>query len=341
MITLKNPLDMHLHLREGEILESVLPFSAQGFSGGVVMPNLKTPLSSTALALEYQAHITRLAPHFTPFMTIFLTPSLTREELVRAKEAGIQILKLYPKGSTTGSEGGVKEILSDEILRLFDIAQELGFILSIHGESGGFCMEREFEFLGVFEAIARDFPRLRTIIEHISDRRSLKLIESYPSLYGTLTLHHITLCLDDVCGGGLNPHLFCKPMLKTPRDRDALRQAALSAHPKLCFGSDSAPHLNAMKLRANGAAGIFSAPIVLPALAELFQSHNALEKLQAFVSDNAMANYGLQSRAIAEKRVHLAREEWRVPECIDTPLGAIVPLRAGEILSWRIKAVEA
>lgn len=270
MITLTNPMDMHLHLREGEMLDSVLPYTAYSFSAGVVMPNLKTPITTTELALAYKNKILESSHDvFEPLMSIFLTSSLDKEELLKAKRSGIKILKLYPKGATTQSENGISDVLCDKTLQLFEIAQELGFILSIHGESNGFCMDREFEFLPVFQHIAQNFPRLKTIIEHISDRRSLEVLEKYPNLYGTLTLHHMTMSLDDMLGGMLNPHYFCKPMLKTKLDQQALLQAGLNAHPKLSFGSDSAPHLESSKLSDKGAGGIFSAPILLPALIEL------------------------------------------------------------------------
>ncbi|MCH5313044.1 MAG: dihydroorotase [Helicobacter sp.] len=335
-ITLHNPMDMHLHLREGEMLEAVLPFSAKPFSAAVVMPNLKIPITTTALAIAYKEHILSLSTcDFTPLVTLFLTPELTKEELVSAKKAGVRILKLYPKGATTGSEGGVKDILCDKTLQVFALAEELGFILSIHGESNGFCMEREFEFLPIFAYIAEHFPKLRIIIEHLSDRRSLALLEKYDNLFATLTLHHITLSLDDLCGGMLNPHHFCKPMLKTKKDQQALLEAALKAHPKISFGSDSAPHLKSAKLSHKGAAGIFSAPALLPALAELFESHNALDYLQSFVSDRAIAIYDLQD--YAPKTITLEKAPFTIPQHINSPLGAIVPFLAGESLSWRIK----
>lgn len=338
--SLHTPLDMHLHLREGELLESVLPFTAKAFSAALVMPNLKTPITTTALALTYKEQILKVAQkrdckEFMPLMSLYLTAGLTKEELIEAKKQGIFILKLYPKGATTGSESGVSQILDEKTLEIFALAESLGFILSIHGESNGFCMEREFEFLSIFEHIAKNFPKLRVIIEHMSDRRSLEMIEKYENLYATLTLHHITLSLDDVCGGMLNPHLFCKPMLKTRKDQQALFQVALKAHPKVSFGSDSAPHLESAKLNAKGAAGIFSAPVLLPALTQLFESHNALDSLQAFVSDRAIEIYQLQ--AFAQKSITLEKIQYNVPERIDTPLGAIVPLFAGQNLSWRIK----
>lgn len=335
MITLTNPMDMHLHLREGQILDSVLPYTAKFFSAGVVMPNLKTPITNIELALAYKKQIIESAKGaFEPIITLFLTSDLSKDMLIKAKGAGIKILKLYPKGSTTQSENGVSDVLCDKTLELFEIAQELGFILSIHGESNGFCMDREFEFLAVFKHIAQNFPKLQTIIEHISDRRSLELIESYPSLYGTLTLHHITMSLDDMLGGSLNPHYFCKPMLKTKLDQQALLKAALSAHPKISFGSDSAPHLESLKLSAKAPGGIFSAPILLSALIEIFEKHNALEHLQNFISQRAITNYGLEH--FPRKSLNFKRIKSQIPKSIPTPLGNIIPLWAGKSLAWNL-----
>lgn len=336
MISIHNPMDMHLHLREGDMLRSVCPFSAKYFSAGVIMPNLKTPITNTTLALSYKKQILDSANQtFMPLMSIFLTPSLDKEELLKAKNADINILKLYPKGATTGSENGIKDILCEKTLQIFSIMEELDFILSIHGESGGFCMDREYEFLPTFEYIAKNFPKLRVVIEHISDRRSLALLEKYDNLYGTLTLHHISMNLDDVCGGMLNPHHFCKPLLKSKKDQQALLEAALKSHKKISFGSDSAPHLESAKLSGNTPAGIFSAPILLPALAQLFESHNALDSLQAFVSDRAIANYKLKH--IPNKSIMLAKSKSLVPPFIDTPLGNVIPLYANKELSWCIK----
>ena len=305
--TLQNPLDMHCHLREGEILEAVLGYTAGSFSGAVAMPNLAKPLFFAKDALDYGAAISRLARAqnlaFAPILTLYLSENLDKTALLAAKKGGIKtallaakkgginILKLYPRGATTNSQSGVAAVLSDKMLQIFALAEELGFILSIHGESGGFCLEREAEFGEVFARVARDFPRLKIIAEHLSDRRSIGLLERFDNLFATLTLHHITLCLDDVLGGGLNPHAFCKPMLKTPKDRDALLNLALEAHGKVCFGSDSAPHLEAAKLA--GAAGIFSAPNLLGRLCELFEENGRLENLQRFVSDNAAKIYGV------------------------------------------------
>ncbi|MDD6056164.1 MAG: dihydroorotase [Helicobacter sp.] len=329
MLKIKSPYDMHLHLRDKEMLESVAKFSAKYFSGGVVMPNLAQPISSVDLALAYKQRILAACgdDNFTPFMTLYLNENLDKKELQRAVENDIRILKLYPKGATTNSENGVSDVLSPKMLEILEIAQELGFFLSIHGESGGFSLDREVEFHPIFSELAQTFPKLKIIFEHLSDRRSIALVEKYENLFATLSLHHISMSLDDVIGGALNPHNFCKPILKLPQDRDALLSVALSAHSKFAFGSDSAPHLKSAKETAKGAAGIFSAPILLPALIEIFEKHNKLENLEKFVSLNAQKIYNLKGDS---KEIVLVKKEMKIPELID----GICPLRAGEILSW-------
>ncbi|WP_394952014.1 dihydroorotase [uncultured Helicobacter sp.] len=335
-IELLNPLDMHLHLRQGAMLESVLPFSARSFALGVVMPNLNPPITTTALAVDYRDEIMRLSEDFTPLMTLYLHENLSLEELKEASVQGIRILKLYPRGATTGSENGVREVVSEKILEILSLAQDLGFILSIHGESNGYCMDREFEFLEVYEFLARSFPHLKIIIEHMSDRRSLESVEKYENLYATLTLHHILLSLDDVLGGLMQPDLFCKPMLKTPSDRDALLLCALSAHPKVSFGSDSAPHLQSKKYSAHAPGGIFSAPVALSVLASVFAHYDKLENLQRFVSDNARKNYALDS-VLCDRRkvVRLTPKMWEIPQSVACENDAISVLFGGRKSAFR------
>ncbi|WP_104697524.1 MULTISPECIES: dihydroorotase [unclassified Helicobacter] len=333
-ITLKNPLDMHLHLREGEILESVLPFSADRFLGGVVMPNLKQPLTNANLADNYYQEIKRLAKDFYPIMSIYLNQELNQKELEKALEKGFKVLKLYPKGSTTNSSNGVEDILDDGVLKILEIAQDLGFILSIHGESNGFSLDREYEFLKVFEKLSKNFPKLKIILEHMSDHRSIQALENFENLYATLTLHHITMDLDDLLGKGLNPHYFCKPILKTPKDKEMLLELALQAHPKVSFGSDSAPHLLSKKLCENSSAGIFSAPYLLESLVELFEKHNALDNLQSFVSDNAIKNYNLSFKNT--KLVKLIKQPTIIPSEISIGNDRIIPLNCGKTLQWKL-----
>ncbi|CAM2813072.1 dihydroorotase [Helicobacter felis] len=332
MITLHNPLDMHLHLREGDLLKQVLPFSAKCFSGAVVMPNLTTPITNTTLALEYAQEIQGLSHNFTPFVALYLQESLSENELKKAHAHGLFLLKLYPKNATTNSSSGVANILSPSMLKILSIAEELGFILCVHAESGGFVLEREVEFHPILHTLAKRFPRLTIILEHMSDARSRALLDTYPNLYATLTLQHISYSLDDLVGGALNPHLFCKPLLKTPHDQATLLDLALKAHPKVCFGSDSAPHSIENKHACACAAGVFSAPILLEALTTLFDAHHALDKLQAFISDNALRIYNLPKRVtLPQKSITLSKIPTSAPQ-IPELLVPHFPLK------WRVDA---
>ncbi len=340
-ITLTNPLDMHLHLRDNAILEAIAPYSAKHFYAAVVMPNLTPPITSLESAKAYTQRILHASKTskdgFYPICALYITDELDSSELQKCVDSGIKILKLYPKGATTGSQSGVSKIISDKSLKLFEQAQKLGMILSIHGESNGFMMEREYEFGEIFAFLARTFPNLKIIIEHMSDHRSIPLLREFDNIYATLTLHHITMNLDNVLGGKLEPHHFCKPTLKTPKDQQELLRLALNADPKVSFGSDSAPHTLESKLK--GAAGIFSAPCLLEQLAWLFEQHNALENLQAFISDNAMRNYNLTEWIPKQKDKHitLIKRQTIVPKEVHSKDGIIIPLNAGKTLEWSIK----
>lgn len=327
-ITLDSPLDMHLHLREGAMLRLVAPLSAQTFAGGVIMPNLVPPVTSAARLTAYRAAILEAigAETFAPLMTLFFQP-YSEAELIALKPEIIGI-KLYPAGVTTNSEAGVRSLRDAEpTLRLME---ELGIPLLVHGETSGFVLDRETEFLSVYADLAERFPRLMIVMEHITTRQSVAFLDRYPNVFATITLHHLLITLDDVAGGLLNPHLFCKPIAKRPEDRDALLEAALTAHPRVMFGSDSAPHPQHAKECSGCAAGVFTAPIALAALAELFARHQALDRLQAFVSDNARRIYGLTP---PPKRVELEPVAWVTPE----RYGEVIPFLAGQPLTWRVK----
>jgi dihydroorotase len=207
--------------------------------------------------------------------------------------------------------------------------EELGIPLCVHGESEGFVMDREAEFIPIYEALAKRYPKLKIIMEHITTKAAVEALERFENLYATITLHHLYITLDDVAGGLLRPHLFCKPIAKRPEDRMALRRVAFSAHPKVMFGSDSAPHPRHAKEAPGCAAGVYTAPVALPALARLFEEAGVLENLQAFISDNAQRIYGITPPA---KKVRLVREPWEVPGCY----GEVVPMFGGETLEWRI-----
>ncbi len=323
---LESPLDMHLHLREGDMLRLVAPLSASTFAGGVIMPNLVPPVDNAARLDDYHSAVVEAlgGAVFEPYMTLFFRSyTLAELEAVRSRIIGI---KLYPAGVTTNSEAGVRALQDAE--PTLAVMQDLDIPLLVHGESAGFVMDREAEFIATYEHLARQFPRLRIVMEHVTTRQAVAFLDRYANVFATVTLHHLLLTLDDVAGGLLSPHLFCKPIPKRADDRDALLAAALSAHPKLMFGSDSAPHPRDSKECSGCAAGVFTAPIALAMLVELFDEHDALENLQAFVSGNARRVYGLEP---LPKTVSFIREPTVVPQ----QYGPVVPFGAGKSVAWR------
>lgn len=328
-IQLDSPLDMHLHLRDGEMLAQVAPLSARDFAGGVIMPNLVPPVASIERLEQYRAAVlATTAPHtFTPFMTLFFR-NYSEAELIEARPHIIGI-KLYPAGVTTNSASGVRDL--SEIDGTLALMEELHIPLLVHGETHDFVLDREEAFLPIYDRIARAFPQLTIVMEHITTRAAVGLLDAHPNLFATITLHHLLLTLDDVAGGLLHPHLFCKPIAKRPEDRDALLATAVAAHPKVMFGSDSAPHPQDAKESAGCAAGVFTAPVALPLLADIFAQHNALDQLPAFVSGNAQRIYGITPPL---KRVILAQNPWTVP----ARYGSVVPFCAGQELAWQVVA---
>lgn len=330
---LRTPLDMHLHLRDGEMLTLVAPLSAKTFAGAVIMPNLVPPITTREQLLSYRERIVSACQGetFEPFMTLFFK-AYSREELLAVKDYIIGI-KLYPAGVTTNSDGGVRGM--EDAYPTLAIMEELDIPLLVHGESHGFVMDREGLFLSVYAVLAERFPRLRIVMEHITTAGAIALLNKFSNLYATVTLQHLLFTLDDLAGGMLRPHLFCKPILKRPEDRLALLTAALSGHPKLMFGSDSAPHPRHKKECCGCAAGVFSAPVALAALVELFHSHGKLENLQAFVSDNAQQIYRV---SLPEKILRFVRSEQQVPCEYSAFSERVIPIFAGESLMWSLKS---
>lgn len=329
-LTLHSPIDMHLHLREGAMMERVTPLTSGDFAAAIIMPNLVPPVDNLERLLQYRAQIeaAKGGDVFDPLMMLFFR-KYSEAELAAAREH-IFGIKLYPAGATTNSEAGVKAI--DEVEETFALMEEMGIPLMIHGETHGFVMDREKEFLPSYAHLAEKFPKLKITMEHITTRDAVELLDRYENLYATVTLHHLVITLDDVAGGLLSPHLFCKPIAKRPEDREALLAAALKAHPKLMFGSDSAPHPVSKKECCGCAAGLFTAPVCLPVLAELFEAHDALDNLQAFVSGNAQRIHGFTP---PEKTVTLEKTGMAVLE----RYGDVVPYRAGETLPWVVTGV--
>jgi dihydroorotase len=333
-ITLISPLDMHLHLRDNEMLKTVAPLSSYSFSGAIVMPNLIPPLTCKDEIEAYKKRVCQASDEvdtdFEPYMTIFWDKKFDLATLMNVKDS-ITAVKFYPSGSTTNSEAGLSFIDIDKMGDILQKMSDLGIPLLFHGESNGFVLDREREFLPTYEALAKSFPKLKIMMEHISCKESVELLDKYSNLYATVTVHHLMFTLDELIGGGLSPHYFCKPVVKTPSDRDALRELVFSGNDKVMFGSDSAPHPVQNKLN-KGAAGVFTAPIALPVLCELFEQNNKLDLLQKFVSDNAQNIYGVTP---PYKEVKLSKKEWTVP----AQYGDVVPMYANEKLNWEVVSV--
>lgn len=332
-VTLTMPLDMHLHLRDGEMLETVAPLTSYSFSGALVMPNLVPPVTTLEAVKAYKQRIKHAIGRddFEPYMTLFYQ-NYSREFLESVQDY-VTAIKLYPSGVTTNSEGGVASFDIEAMRETLGAMSDLGIVLSVHGETNGFVMDREAEFMSVYEMLASNFPKLKIVMEHITTADAVAMLDRYENLYATITVHHLIITLDDVAGGMLRPHLFCKPIAKRPEDRAALLKVALEAHPKVMFGSDSAPHPKHTKESCGCGAGVFTAPIALQLLCEVFETHDKLDNLQAFVSDNAQQIYGICAEY---KEVTLVKHDFIVPEIY----GSVVPMRAGEILKWSIERVE-
>lgn len=331
--TLLMPLDMHLHLRDGVMLETVAPLSAYSFSGGIVMPNLVPPVETLEDVRAYKERIMATIPndYFEPYMTLFYK-NFDKKFLASVAD-DIMAIKLYPAGITTNSESGVSSFNIEEMRETLEAMSILGIPLCVHGESDGFVMDREAEFMSVYELLAKNFPDLKIIMEHITTKEAVDMLDKYKNLYATITVHHLIITLDDVVGGMMMPHNFCKPIAKRPEDREALLSVALAAHPKVMFGSDSAPHPQNKKESSGCAAGVFSAPIALQLLCDVFDKHNKLENLQAFVSDNAQSIYKICPEF---KEIILEKRDFIVPNIY----GTVVPMYAGKTINWAIQSVE-
>ncbi len=332
-LKLISPLDMHLHLRDNDLLEKVIKFSSKYFSAAVVMPNITPPVTTKEEVISYKNKILALSKNdaFKPLMTLFFKSTFDYNFLSRIKDE-IFAIKLYPAGITTNSKDGVESISLDTIGDTLDAMSQLNIPLLVHGESNSFVLDREKDFLPTFKLLAKEFPKLKIVMEHISTKDATLLLDKYPNLYATITLHHLLITLDDVMGDLLNPHLFCKPIAKRDQDREALLNLALNAHPKVMFGSDSAPHPKEKKESSKCAAGIFSAPVILPALASLFIKYKKEENLQKFLTQNAKNIYNLD---IPYKEVILSD----TPFMVKDNYNGIVPFLANEKLPFSIKEV--
>ncbi len=340
-LKLTRPDDWHLHLRDGEALAAVLPFTAAQFGRAIVMPNLKPPVTTAAQAVAYRERIMAALPagaNFTPLMTLYLTNNTAPEEVVRAKAAGVVAFKLYPAGATTNSDAGVTDLrLCYPVLAAM---QREGLLLLVHGEVTDAeidLFDREAVFIDrVMRPLRRDFPALKVVFEHITTREAAQYVAGADAhTAATITAHHLLYNRNALFLGGMRPHYYCLPVLKREVHRLALVQAATSGSAKFFLGTDSAPHAAALKEQSVCGAGCFTAPAALELYAEAFEAVGALDKLEAFASFNGPAFYGLPRNS---GQVVLKRQPWQVPESLEFGAGGarIKPLRGGETLNWKL-----
>jgi dihydroorotase len=339
-LTIRRPDDWHLHLRDGAALEAVVPFTAAQFARAIVMPNLKPPVTTTEQALAYRGRILRALPPgaaFTPLMTLYLTDRTDPTEVDRAKASGVvHGFKLYPAGATTHSDAGVTDIRKiDAVLARM---AELGVILQVHGEvtdPNVDVFDREARFIGsVLAPVIDRFPRLRVVFEHITTREAVEFVRgARAGVAATITPQHLLMNRNALFTGGIRPHHYCLPVLKTEPDRRALLDAIASGDPRFFLGTDSAPHARHTKEAACGCAGIFSAHAAIELYAEAFDAVGALAKLQGFASEHGAAFYGLPCN---QDTITLTKESWEVPAAYRFGSDELVPLRAGEKVLWRV-----
>ena len=335
-LTIRRPDDWHVHLRDGEMLKTVAPYTARQFARAIVMPNLVPPVTTVEAASAYRERIVAAAgAGFTPLMTCYLTNDANPDEIARGFEEGVWIAaKLYPAGATTNSASGVTDIRN--IYPTLERMQQIGMVLCVHGEVTDpdvDVFDREAVFIDrVLSRVVGDFPELKIVFEHITTEDAARFVESSgPNIAATVTPQHLIINRNALFAGGLRPHAYCLPVAKREAHRLAVRKAATSGSPKFFLGTDSAPHTREAKESSCGCAGLFNAPYALESYAQVFEEENALDKFEAFASTNGPAFYGLP---LNEGRMTLERTDVDVPNEIQ----GLVPFHAGETLRWRMVA---
>ena len=333
-LTIRRPDDWHVHLRDGEMLERVAPYTARQFSRAIVMPNLVPPITTVAAAEAYRERIVAAAgARFTPLMTCYLTDETAPDELANGFDGKVWIAaKLYPAGATTNSSSGVTNIRN--IYPAIERMQAIGMVLCVHGEVTDpevDVFDREAVFIDrVLEPLTRQFPQLKIVFEHITTADAVQFVEGKgPNIGATITPQHLIINRNAIFAGGLRPHAYCLPVAKREKHRVAVREAATSGSAKFFLGTDSAPHSRDAKESACGCAGIFNAPFALEAYATVFEEERALDKFEAFVSTSGPSFYGLP---LNEGTITLERGEVTVPEEIE----GVVTFLAGQTLRWRL-----
>lgn len=339
-IEILRPDDWHLHLRDGHYLRAVAPDTARRFGRAIVMPNLKPPVTTTALAVAYRERVLAAVPagsKFQPLMTLYLTDNTSPAEIRTARESGaVHAVKYYPAGATTNSDSGVTDI--SRCYGVLEAMAEQGMPLLVHGEvtdASVDIFDRERVFLErVLAPLVQRFPRLKVVVEHITTREAAQFVrEAPPNIAATITAHHLLINRNALFAGGIRPHMYCLPVVKREHHRQALVEAATSGNPKFFLGTDSAPHARHTKENDCGCAGIYTAHAAIELYAEAFDRAGALDKLEGFASLHGPAFYDLPPNA---GRITLVREPWKAPASCHYGDDALVPFRAGETIAWKI-----
>lgn len=333
------PDDWHVHLRDDDALDVTAKATARCFARAIVMPNLPQPVDTIILANNYRERILKALPkdtHFTPLMTLYLTENLSINDIEQAKNAGIYGVKLYPRGATTGSGHGIIDI--KKAYPIFEAMEKCGLNLLVHGEVVNpevDVFDRETVFIDtILDPIIKHFPNLKIVIEHISTANAVDFVlENSNNIAATITVHHLLLTRNDLLVGGLHPHHYCLPVIKTKHDQQALIKAAISGNPKFFLGTDSAPHPKGKKENACCAAGIYTAHAAIELYAEVFDKADALNKLEGFASFFGADFYNLPRNT---QKITLQRSSWQVPEFIPYQNTQLIPFRAGENIDWKL-----
>ena len=333
-ITIRKPDDWHVHLRDGEMLQKVAPYTARQFARAIVMPNLVAPITAADAARDYRKRILEAtAPGFTPLMTCYLTDRTDPEEIARGYSEGVWVAaKLYPAGATTNSASGVTDVRN--IYPALARMERIGMVLCVHGEvtdADVDVFDREAVFIDrVLTRLSSDFPELKIVLEHITTSDAVDFVAT-GRVGATITPQHLIINRNALFAGGLRPHAYCLPVAKREEHRLAVRRAAVSGWANVFLGTDSAPHPRHAKESACGCAGIFNAAYALESYAGVFDEEGALDKFEAFASVNGALFYDLP---VNEETVTLERAEVEVPQEIE----GIAPFQAGETLRWRLLA---
>ena len=338
-LTITRPDDWHLHVRDGEALQTVVPHTAAQFGRAIIMPNLRPPVTTAAQAVAYRERIQAAVPagvNFEPLMTLYLTDKLPPDEIKRAKDVGVVAVKLYPAGATTNSDAGVTDLR--KTYRTLEAMQREGLLLLVHGEVTSpeiDLFDREAVFIDTqLVPLRRDFPELKIVFEHITTKEAAQYVREADRFLGaTLTAHHLLYNRNAIFTGGIRPHYYCLPVLKRETHRLALVEAATSGNARFFLGTDSAPHPAHLKEHATGCAGCYTAHAAIEMYAEAFDAAGALDRLEAFASFNGADFYGLPRNA---GTITLRKESWTPPVSFAFGEAELKPLRSGETLPWRL-----